>query len=129
MFATLVGTNTVSTQYKSLFNRLCEIAIDQGFNPPDTNYRIRPNQLPLEGWTLEQKGPGGNRADFLLAVISPKIPSISPIPVEKTIDGPLFAVQVMDTFFVVSRQDRRDVQEFKDSIDVENSFKSFLSFA
>ena len=126
MFATLVGTNTVSTQYESIFSRLFEIATDEGFIPPDTNHRIRPDQLPLEVWTLEQKGPSAGKADFLLAVTAPNVPSMSPIPCMQTIDGPLFAVVVMDSFFIVSREDRRDVSEFKDVINVVSSFKSFL---
>jgi hypothetical protein len=127
MFATLVGTNTVSTQYKSVFKRLFEIALARGFEPADTTLRIQRDQTPLNGWTLEQNGPAQGKADFLLAVTAPKVPSISPIPVSKTADGPLFAVVVMDSFFVVSREDRRDVSEFKDSAQVEKSFEGFLN--
>ncbi len=126
MFATLIGTDTASSRYESIFTQLIKIAIDQGFNPPDTLHRVRPNQLPLEEWKLELKGPGGNKADFLLAVTAPKVPSIAPIPCEQTIDGPLFAVVVMDTFFIVSREDRRDVSEYEDVDNVVCSFKSFL---
>lgn len=126
MFAILVGTNTGSKQIDSVFKSLFDIAITSGFEPPETKLSIRGGQMPLDGWTLEQKGPADGKADFLLAVTAPKVPSISPIPVMQTVEGPLFAVVVMDSFFVVSREDRRDVSEFKDMVNVENSFKSFL---
>lgn len=126
IFATLVGTDTASSRYESVFTQLVQVAIDQGFDPPDTPSRIRPNQLPLEGWTLEQTGPRGNEADFLLAITAPGVPSISPIPCKRAIDGPLFAVVVMDSFFTVSREDRRDVSEYQDIESVVNSFRLFL---
>jgi hypothetical protein len=126
MFAILVGTNTVSTQYQTVFKRLLEIAIACGFEPPDTTIRVQRDQMPLDGWIIEQKGPRDGRADFLLAVTAPKEPGISPIPVMKTIDGSLFAVICMDSFFGVSREDQRDFSEFKDSISVEKSFEGFL---
>lgn len=126
MFATLVGTNTVSIQYQTVFKRLLEIAIASGFEPPDTALRVQRDQTPLDGWTIEQKGPRDGNADFLLAVTAPKVPGISPIPVMQTIDGSLFAVIVMDSFFVVSRDDQRDVSEFEDSARVEKSFEEFL---
>lgn len=126
MFATLVGTNTGSTQYESVFKRLYEIALARGFEPPNTTLRIQRDQRPLNEWTIEQKGPADGKADFLLAVTAPKVPSISPIPCMKTVDGPLFAVIVMDSFFVVSREGQRDVSEFKDSTSVEKSFGEFL---
>lgn len=126
MFATLIGTNTVSVQYETVFKRLCEIAIARGFEPPDTKFLIQRDQIPLDGWTLEQKGPPDGNASFFLAVTAPKVPGISPIPVMKTIAGPLFAVMVMDSFFVVSREDQRDVSEFRDVASVVNSFEGFL---
>ena len=126
MFATLVGTNTGPTQFQSIFDRLCEIAVAAGFRPPDSTHRIERDQVPLDGWTLEQKGPSDGKASFYLAVTAPKIPSISPIPVMKTIEGPLFAVMVMDSFFVVSRQDQCRVSEFKDGASVEKAFEEFL---
>ncbi len=126
MFATLVGTNTDSTQIDSVFKSLFEIAIAQGFEPPETKLRTRGDQMPLDEWTLEQKGPTNGKADFLLAVTAPKVPSMSPIPVMQTVDAPLFAVVVMDSYFLVSREDRRDVSEFEGIVGVEDSFKSFL---
>lgn len=126
MFATLTGTNTESMQYSAMFERLCEIAIVHGFKQPDTNHRIQREQLPLDGWTLEQKGPLDSKATFYLAVTAPRVPSMSPIPILKTIDGPLFAVVVMDSYFVVSRADQRDVSEFKNSTSVEEAFEDFL---
>jgi len=126
MFATLVGTNTNSTQFESMFGSLCEIAMANGFLPPDTSIRVQSDQISLENWTLELKGPADKKADFLLAVTAPKVPSMSPIPVKKNVDGPLFAVIVMDSFYVVSREDQRDVTEFRDSIGVEQSFLAFL---
>jgi hypothetical protein len=127
MFATLTGTNTQSPQCQAIFARLCDLAIAQGFEPPDTTYPIQRDQTPLEGWNLEQKGPSGGKASFFLSVTAPKTPSLSPIPIKKTIAGPLFAVMVMDSFFVVSREDRRDVSEFPARDGVERSFKDFLT--
>jgi len=127
MFATLFGTNTVSTQYEAVFKRLCEIAIVGGFTPPDTSLRIQHDQTPLDAWTLTQRGPADGKADFFLAVTAPKAPSIAPIPCMKTVSGPLFAVVVMDSFFVVSREDQRgNIAEFKESASVEKSFEEFL---
>ena len=126
MFATLFGSNTNSTQVESVFRSLCEIAVAQGFEPPNTKLNIRADQISLDGWNLEQKCPASGKADFFLAVTAPKVPSMSPIPIKQTVEGSLFAVVVMDSFFVVSREDRRDVSEFKDKVNVENSFKSFL---
>ena len=127
MFATLVGTNSNNTKHASLFKKLCDIAGTQGFTSPDTSMRIQPDG-PLEGWTLEQKGPRDQAADFYLAVTAPKVPAISPIfPVFKTISGPLFAVIVLESAFVLSREDRRDVQEVKDTLAVASAFQEFLN--
>jgi hypothetical protein len=109
-----------------MFSRLCDIAIAHGFEPPDTTQRVQRDQTPLEGWNLEQKGPSDGKASFFLSVTAPKEPCLSPIPIKKTIAGPLFAVMVMDSFFVVSREDRRDVSEFPNRGGVENSFEEFL---
>jgi len=82
---------------------------------------------PIEGWTLELKGPPDLNADFLLAVTAPRVPGMSPIfPVFKTISGPLFAVVVLDSVFVVSRQDCRDIAETKDASSVATSFECFI---
>ncbi|MDO9288248.1 MAG: hypothetical protein Q7T83_05610 [Thermodesulfovibrionales bacterium] len=126
MFATLVGTNTGSSKHRTIFDKLYNVAIEHGFIPPDTPIHVQPDG-PLNGWSLEQKGHIDMQADFILAVTEPRVPGISPIyPVFLSISGPLFAVVVLDSAFVVSRADRRDVSELKDSIDVENSFTSFI---
>lgn len=113
MFATLVGANICSSGYRGLFDRLYAHAISRGFVPPDPKMPVRADG-PIEGWTLELKGPRGLNADFLLAVTAPRVPGLSPIfPVFKTISGPLFAGGVLDSVFVVSRQDCRDISETK----------------
>ncbi|MCX5814113.1 MAG: hypothetical protein NT178_16455 [Proteobacteria bacterium] len=92
-----------------IFDRLNGIAIEHGFVPPDKPMQVQPDG-PLDGWSLEQKGPIDKKADFILAVTAPRVPGISPIfPVYMTISRPLFTVIVMDSFFVVSRENRRDV--------------------
>ena len=126
MFATLIGTDTGGAEHRAIFDRLYGIAIGRGFAPPGASRRVQPDG-PLDGWSLEQKGPADGEADFLLAVTAPRVPGISPIfPVFKTIPGPLFAVVVLDSAFIVSREDRRDVSEVKDLASVETSFESFL---
>ncbi|MHB2154372.1 hypothetical protein ACX8XN_08235 [Calditrichota bacterium GD2] len=126
MFATLLGTNTDHTEYRSVFDQLRSVAIERGFAPPGEDVRVQADG-PLEGWKLEQKGPADLKADFLLAVTAPRVPGISPIfPAFKNISGPLFAVVVLDAAFVVSREDRRDVSETKDIASVVASFESFL---
>jgi hypothetical protein len=126
MFATLIGTNADPTEHRPLFDRLHSIAVARGFATPDADVPIQADG-PLEGWTLEQKGPHDRKADFLLAVTAPRVPGMSPIfPVFKSISGPLFAVVVLDSAFVVSREDRRDVSETKEAATVETSFRSFL---
>lgn len=126
MFATLAGTNTGATEHRRLFNRLCVIATERKFVPPDTSLHVQRDQIPLDGWSLEQKGPADKEADFLLAVTAPEVPSISPIPVMKTVSGPLFSVIVMDSFFGVWREDRPDVSEFKEIAPVVRAFEEFL---
>lgn len=124
MFATLIGTSTGLPEHKVIFDSLCEIATGRGFLPPDTRLHIQRDQISLEGWSIEQGGPADGKADFLLAVTAPKVPSISPIPVMKTVSGPLFSVVVMDTFFGVWRGG--DFSEFKDSAQVLRTFGEFL---
>ena len=126
MFATLVGTDTQKDTYREIFERLCSIAIAHGFTLPNRNYHIQSNQTSLVGWTLEQKGPPDGNASFYLAVTAPKMPGMAPIPITKTIEGPLFAVMVMDTFYTVSRQDRSNICEYRDSAAVEKEFEGFL---
>ena len=107
-----------------MFERLCETAIARGFVPPDTSHRVRPNQLPLDHWTLELRGSSDASAAFFLAVTAPRGPGIAPIPVTQTIDGPLFAVLVMPTFFGVSVD--RDFTEYKNTSEVVSRFSTFL---
>lgn len=127
MFATLVGTDSGNEAHRMLFDRLCAIAIERGYVPPVDTVRVQPDGS-LRGWSLEQRGPQGREADFYLAVTAPRVPGISPIfPVVKTIEGPLFAVVVLAAAFVVSRQDRRDVAEFKDPDSVASQFQQFLA--
>lgn len=126
MFATLCGTDKESSHHDLMFRRLFEIAIKDGFEAPDTLLRIERNQIPLDGWSLEQRGPSNGQADFYLSVTAPRLVNISPVPIKINVTGPLFAVNVMDSFFIVSRADRRDVSEFRDTTDVENAFANFL---
>jgi hypothetical protein len=124
MFATLAGTDTSAPIHQPVFERLCEAAVARGFVPPDTSHRVRPNQLPLDKWLLELRGPCGGEAAFFLAVTASRVPSIAPIPVTQTIDGPLFAVVVMPTFLGVLAD--RDFTEYKDTADVVIRFNAFL---
>ena len=126
MFATLVGTNRPSSECEAVFTSLCELAIAHGFTPPDTNLPIRRDQVPLDGWSLVQKGPANGKADFFLAVTAPQVPGIAPIPIQKTVSGPLFAVVVMDSCFGVSRADQRDFAEHEDGSSVVVAFEEFL---
>lgn len=126
MFATLVGTSIEGGNTSRSLNALCALAGLAGYTPADTSLRVQPDQTPLQGWSLFMKGPLDGQADFVLAVTAPKTPSISPVPVRLTVSEPLFAVVVLRSAYVVSREDERDVSEFKDLVDVEQSFKSFL---
>lgn len=126
MFATLVGANT-SREIGQLFDRLCAVATLRGFVEPDTTLPVRPDQIPLNGWSLELRGPRHLRADFFLAVTAPKVPSMSPIPVSKTVDGPMFAVVVMDDHCVVWSEYGRDVRGAREDSEVVELFESFLS--
>jgi hypothetical protein len=124
MFATLVGTDTSAAIHQPVFERLTAAAVARGFVLPDTTHRVRPNQLALDRWALELRGPAGGRAAFFLAVTAPRVPGIAPIPVTQTIDGPLFAVVAMPTFFSVSAG--RDFTEHKDAAEVVARFDAFL---
>ena len=126
MYATLTGTDRDSKDHTAVFNRLCDIANLAGFSPSEEELRVVPDQMPLNRWTLTLKGPRDEDADFLLAVTAPSAPNISPMPVQKTVEGPLFAVVVMESFFGVSRQDRRDYAEFTSVEEVEAQFSGFL---
>lgn len=127
MFASLVGTDHGDTEHRKLFERLCKFAVEQGFAQAEGVVPIRPDGS-LDGWSLEQKGPHAKEsADFFLSVTAPRVPGISPIyPVFKTIGGPLFAVVVLPSAFVVSREDRRDIAETQDAEQVVRSFSQFL---
>jgi hypothetical protein len=80
----------------------------------------------LTGWQIEQRGPADAEADFLLAVTAPKVPSVSPIPVRKTVSGPLFSVIVMPEFYGVYSDNVRDYSEFKETSQVKAAFETFL---
>jgi hypothetical protein len=127
MFATLLGTNRGTEDHRTLCASLCQLAVGKGFAPPDTTLRIRADQTPLDGWKVELRGPADANADFLLAVTAPKVPGISPIPVQKTVTGPLFSVIVMQGFFGVWRGDGHDYSEFKETTQVMEAFGGFLA--
>lgn len=127
MFATLLGTNKETEEHRNLCAGLCQIAVARGFVPPDTRLRVQPDQMSLAGWQIEQRGPADAKADFLLAVTAPKVPSISPIPVMKTVSGPLFSVIVMPNFVGVWREDKDDkYSELTDASQVREAFEGFL---
>ncbi len=111
MFATLVGTNTPSIQYRKIFERLCEIAVTRGYILGDTDLRVQRDQISLEGWSLALRGPATGNADFFLAVTAPEVPGMSPIPVQQSVSGPLFAVMVLDTCSVVRHDGMCDIEE------------------
>lgn len=67
MFATLIGTNAGRAEHQALFARLYAISTERGFAPPEAAVPVQADG-PLEGWTLEQKGPADRKADFFLAV-------------------------------------------------------------
>jgi len=126
MFATLLGTNRETDDHTTLCADLCKIAVRRGFAPPDRTLRVQPDQIPLDRWQIEQRGPAGAKADFLLAVTAPMVPGVSPIPVKKTVAGPLFSVVVMPTFFGVWREDVRDYSEYTERAQVVEAFGGFL---
>jgi hypothetical protein len=126
MFATLVGTNTQNAAARSLLTQLQALASSAGFEAPTDSLRVRPDG-PTEGWVVELLGPASQRADFMLSVLAPKVPGISPIyPFYKTIDGPLFAVTVLPRAFGISREDRREFAEVATTEDVCREFEEFL---
>lgn len=126
MFATLLGTNRETDNHRTLCADLCQIAVRRGFAPPDRTLRVQPDQIPLDTWQIEQRGPAGAKADFLLAVTAPMVPGVSPIPVKKTVAGPLFSVVVMPAFFGVWRDDVRDFSEYTEPARVVEAFGEFL---
>ena len=123
MFATLVGTDRQTTKHEEIFKLLFDIAIKRGFIPPNTMLCVHSDQTPLDKWTIVLKGPADNNAKFFLAVTAPKTPSMSPLPVMKTVDGTLFSVIVMDTYFGIWRDG-----DFTESTTIENVIKAFEKF-
>lgn len=113
MFATLCGSDTGTRRHQEVMEPLGRIAVGRGFVPPDSELPVRADwqwQGSLREWSIEQLGPRNGQADFMLAVTAPRLPGTSPIwPFFKVIDGPLFAVVVLDSGMVVSRADRGDV--------------------
>ena len=126
MFATLIGTNRKTDDHRILCADLCKIAVRRGFAPPVRTLRVQQDQIPLDGWQIEQRGPAGAKADFLLSVTAPMVPGVSPIPVKKTVAGPLISVVVMPGFFGVWRDDVRDYSEHKEISRVVDEFDEFL---
>lgn len=124
MFATLAGSNTERSQHEEMFQRLCGIAIERGVAPGDTHLRIVSDQASLEKWSLALRGPADGQARFFLSVTAPKVLSLSPLPVMKTLSGPLFSVVVMPTFFGV--WDEENFTEINDKDRVANTFEEFL---
>ena len=125
MFATLVGTDFGSTVHLDLFRELRETAERKGFVPGDNELRITPDQVSLDDWSLEFRGPASPDVDFLLAVTATAVPGISPIPIMKTLDGPLFAVVVMGEVFGYW-QPGRDFREVREAFIVKAAFLDFL---
>ncbi|MDA3835781.1 MAG: hypothetical protein PF495_20610 [Spirochaetales bacterium] len=126
MYAILTGTDRNTQRHLEVLNRLISIADQSGFTPPDCELRISPDQQSLSQWMLTLRGPQGEPADFFLAVTAPSIPGVSPIPVQKTVKGPMFAVTVMDSFFGIRREDQKDYIECKDENTVDDEFRDFI---
>jgi len=128
MFATLVGTNTAERKHEALFEKLFSLAVRRGFAGPDMELPIEPDQTPLSGWTLTLKGSSLGNADFLLAVCAPQIPTASPIPVRKTVSGPLFSIVVLLDSFGIWHDFAKDYIETEDYSDVSNAFGHSLTY-
>ncbi|QYO65297.1 hypothetical protein [Leptolyngbya sp. 7M] len=127
MIVTIKGTDTKDRSlHEPIFDKLLTFAVEKGFEKPDVALPVIADG-PLDGWTIEKYGPAYGNAEFVLAVTSPKVPGISPIfPVRKSIEGPLFAVVVLDSAFVIYREDAGDVIEVHDIDSVLQNFKLFL---
>ena len=127
-FATLQGTDISDDRHKLIFERLSAIAKSAGFEAGNFRLPIRGNQIPLDDWHLEHFGPGDDSARFFLAVTAPKVPSMSPIPIQQTIRAPLFSVIVMPSFFGIWSENRPGdtFTETEDERDVEVEFSRFL---
>lgn len=128
-FATLRGTNCRDDRHKVIFTQLVAVAQSAGFEPGDLRLPIRDNQIRLDDWDLEHLGPGSDSAEFFLSVTAPKVPSMSPIPIQQTVRAPLFSVIVMPNFFGIWSENRPQgsVTEANDAIEVEVQFTQFLS--
>jgi hypothetical protein len=128
-FATLLGSNRTDDRLKPIFGRLHEIAVKAGFQQGDSPIQIHRDQIPIDDWDLEQLGPDGDTAAFLLAVTAPRSPSISPLPIRQTIHSPLFSVVVMPEYFGIWSEGRPGDTfiETKDERTVEDEFRQFLS--
>lgn len=126
MYAILTGSDRNTQRHIEVLNRLISIADQSGFTHPDRELRIFPDQQSLNRWTLTMQGPEAEPADFFLAVTAPSIPGISPIPVLKTVQGPMFAVTVMDSFFGIRREDQKDYIECKSEKNVADEFRDFI---
>ena len=128
MFATLCGSDTGTRSHLEVMEHLRGLAVGRGFVPPEEELPVRADQGSLRGWSITQLGPQSRRADFVLAVTAPRMPGMSPVhPVALDIDGPLFAVVVLDSGMVVSRADRGDVAGAADLAAVAVSFSEFLA--
>jgi len=129
MFATLVGSDRDIPSARKLLDRLSDLALQRGFARPDSDLPVRGDgQGSVAGFEAELRGPLSGSADFLLAVTAPRFGGMSPIyPFMKTVDGPLFAVVMHDSWYVVYREDERDVSEAQDSDTVEQAFADFLN--
>jgi hypothetical protein len=125
MFATLIGTDTGSEAHLHIADELIQLAEKKGFTPGNEELRITPDQIPINKWSLELRGPLDEKAEFLLAVTVPKVPGISPIPVRQTVSGPLFSV-IVNSSFIGIWQEGRDFKETKDFECVKKDFLRFL---
>lgn len=126
MFAIIVGANTENQIHAKVFEQLFRIAVEKGFEAPTIDLPVRA-EGPLGGWALEHKGPLTNPADFVLAVTAPRVPGMSPIyPVYLSIEGPIFAVVVLDSVFSIWSKGSPDVIEVENTSLVLKAFHSFL---
>lgn len=126
MFATLVGTDTDTRDHERVFGALFALAVARGFAPPVAPVPIVADQASLARWKLAQTGPANGTADFLLSVCAPRVPTIAPLPVRKTVAGPLFAVVVLPRATLVRHDFMRDVVEVEERSAVDGLFASFL---
>lgn len=101
------------------FNNLNATARAHGFAPGGEFLPI-PH---VDGWRLEARQPGPDELTvFLLAVCTPY--GISPIPINKPIDAPMFAVVVGPTYYGYFQE--REFTETAQLDDVTRAFADFL---